>query len=57
MEIKVFFLFLSILFLLKNLLVFVVKFFQPDPKPMVITRIETILLYVSISYILTFIFI
>ena len=56
MEIKIFFFVLSILFLLKNLAVFVIKILQTDPKPMIITRIETILMYLSFSYILTFIF-
>jgi len=55
-EIKIFFFFLSILFLLKNIGVFIIKMFQTDPQPMVITKAEVILVYVSISYFLTFIF-
>ena len=55
-EIKIFFFFLSMLFLLKNLGVFVIKMFQTDPQPMTITKAEVILIYSSLSYLLTFIF-
>jgi hypothetical protein len=55
-EIKIFFFFLSILFLLKNVGVFIIKVFQTDPQPITMTKAEIILIYVSISYFLTFIF-
>lgn len=55
-EIKLFLFFLSILFLLKNLVVFAVKLFQTDPQPMTLTKAEVILIYSSFSYLLTFLF-
>jgi len=56
-EIKIFFFVLSIIFLLKNVLVFGLKIFQSEPEPMGLTKIDTILIYLSLSYFITFIFI
>lgn len=56
-EFKLFMFFLSILFLLKNIGVFAIKIFQTDPQPMRITKAEVILIYMSLSYLLTFLFI
>lgn len=55
-EIKLFMFILSVIFLLKNLLLFGIKFFQTEPEPMKITKTEIILLYLSISYFITFLF-
>lgn len=53
-EIKVFLLVLSIIFLLKNVGVFVFKLFQPEPEPMTLNMTEKILLYLSLTYVITF---
>lgn len=56
-EIKLFMFILSILFVLKNGLVFGMKLFQQEPEPMKLTKVELVLIYLSTSYFLTYIFI
>lgn len=56
-EIKLFVLILSILFILKNAVVLGMKLFQQEPQPMTLTRIETVLIYLSTSYFFTYMFI
>jgi hypothetical protein len=56
-EVKLFVFILSILFIIKNAVVLGMKLFQQEPQPMTLTRVETILMYLSISYFITYIFI
>lgn len=53
--IELFFLILSILFFLKNVLIFVVTLKEENPEPMVLSTAEQVLLYLSATYIITFI--
>lgn len=53
-EIKVFLLVLSLIFLLKNIGIFVLKLFQPEPEPMKLDKTEKVLLYLSLTYVITF---
>jgi hypothetical protein len=52
-EIKIFFLILSIVFTLKFVVEFIVKLFQEEPVPMKISKVNEVLLYLSLSYIIT----
>lgn len=52
-EIKLFLFVLSLLFILKNIIVFSVKLFESDPEPMTLNKIEKVLLYLSFSYAIT----
>lgn len=54
-ELKVFLFVLSILFLLKNVVVFILKFFQEEPEEMKFNIFEKIMIYISLSYIITYI--
>jgi hypothetical protein len=56
-ELKLFLLILSLIFSLRFVFEFVVKFFQEEPEPLVITKNEKTLLYFTIAYIITFILI
>jgi hypothetical protein len=52
-QIKVFLFVLSIIYSLRFLIEFGIKFFQEEPTPMKINEIEKIILYFSSSYIIT----
>ncbi len=56
-QIKLFFFVLSILYLTKFLLEFIVKLFQENPEPMKLSNVEQIILLVASSYIITYILI
>jgi len=53
-KIQLFFLILSIVFILKKLIDFIVVLSQETPDPIKISTIEKICTYMSISYIITF---
>ena len=55
-KIEGFILILGILFILKNVIDFSIRFFTPESTPMVFTKYEKIILYVSLSYVITYIF-
>lgn len=54
-EFKIFLMVLSSIFVLIHLLNLVIRLFDEDPKPLKIETNIQILLYLSISYIITFI--
>lgn len=57
LEIKLFLLVLSSLFLLKTLIEFGVKLTQENPEPMTFSNVEKTLQLISLSYIITYILI
>lgn len=56
-ELKLFLLILSLIFSLRFVFEFVIKFFQQEPEPLVVTKNEKTLLYFTIAYIITYILI
>lgn len=56
-ELKIFLLVISSLFVITNLFNFIIKLFDEEPKPLKIDKYNQILLYLTISYIITFIII
>lgn len=52
-EIKIFLLILSIVYSLRFIIEFVVKLLQEEPVPMKISKANEVLLYFSLSYIIT----
>lgn len=56
-ELKLFLLILSLVFSLRFVFEFVIKFFQQEPEPLVVTKNEKTLLYFTIAYIITYILI
>jgi hypothetical protein len=55
MEIKIFFLVLSILFLLKNVVTFLINFYSEEPQPLSFNIFEKTGIYLTITYIITYI--
>jgi hypothetical protein len=53
-QIKLFLFVLSLVFTLRFVMEFVIKLIQDNPTPMSISKINESLLYVSISYIITY---
>jgi hypothetical protein len=56
-EINLFLFILSSLYFIKFLFEFIVKFFQENPTPLELSNVEKILVYLSVSYLITFILI
>ena len=56
-EIKIFLLVLSIIYLLRYVISFLVKLSEEEPTPIKISDISKIFIYLSISYIITYFFI
>jgi hypothetical protein len=54
-QIKVYFLVLSLIFLLKFIFQFVSKLRDENPKAMEVSKTEVIFIYLSLAYIITFI--
>jgi len=54
-NIVIFFTVLSIVYLAKFLISFLVNFFSEEPKPMTLSKIDTVLIYLAVSYLITFI--
>jgi len=54
-QIKLYFFVLSIIYSLRFLIEFGIKFFQEEPTPMKINEIEKTILYFTSSYIITYI--
>ena len=52
-EIKIFLLILSIIYTLRFIVEFVVKLLQEEPVPMKISKVNEVLLYFSLTYIIT----
>lgn len=53
-EIKLFLFVLSIIYSVRYLIEFGIKFFQDEPTPMKINEVEKTLLYFTSSYIITY---
>lgn len=53
-EIKVFLFILSLIFTLRFVFEFVIKFFQDEPAPIEINKYEVVFIYISLAYIITF---
>jgi hypothetical protein len=53
-EIKLFLFVLSVLFSLTYLINFIFKLFQENPEPMEISKVDRTLLYITVSYIITY---
>jgi hypothetical protein len=56
-EIKLFFFILSIVYSLRYVIEFILKFISNNTEPIVLTKTEGIVMYFSISYIITYILI
>lgn len=56
-EISLYFFILSLLFFSRILFQFTIKLFQENPTPLELSKNENILIYFSLSYIITFILI
>ena len=54
-EIKLFFMVLSVLYLIKHIGVIGIKLLQSKPNPIKLSIPEIFLLYITISYVITFI--
>ena len=54
-QIKVFLFVIIILFSMRLIDEFTIKLFQDNPEPLVLSKIEQVLIYLAASYIITFI--
>jgi len=55
LQIKVFFFVLSIVYILRFLMEFVIRLFQDNPDPISIKKYEQYIQYFALSYIITYI--
>jgi len=53
-QIKLFLFILSIVFSLRFVVEFVLKLFQEEPVPMKVSKVDEVVLYFTISYIITY---
>ena len=53
-EIKLYFFVLSLVYIVTFIIKFIMKFFQETPTPLQLTKIEQVIVYFAISYIITF---
>ena len=56
-EIELFLFILSIIYTIRFLFEFVIRLFQQEPVPMKVQKVEEIAIYLSISYIITYLII
>jgi len=54
-QVKIFLFVISVLFSMRLIAEFTIKLFQDNPEPLVISKIEQVLIYIAASYIITFI--
>lgn len=54
-QFKLFLFILSVIYLSKFVIEFIIKLFQENPEPMSLTKIEQIIQLVALSYIITYI--
>ncbi len=54
-QIKVFLFVISLLFSVRLIAEFTIKLFQDNPEPLVLSKTEQVLVYLAVSYIITFI--
>ena len=53
-QVKIFLFVISILFSMRLITEFTIKLFQDNPEPLVLTKTEQVLVYLAVSYIITF---
>ena len=53
-QISLYFFVLSIIFLTRFIFEFLIRFREEAPKPMEITKINEVVIYIAISYIITY---
>lgn len=53
-EIKLYLFVLSLVYVLRFVIEFTIKFFQENPTPLQLTKLEQTIIYFTISYIITF---
>ena len=54
-QVKIFLFVISILFSIRLIAEFTIKLFQDNPEPLVLSKIQQVLIYLATSYIITFI--
>ena len=54
-QVKIFLFVISVLFSMRLIAEFTIKLFQDNPEPLVLSKIEQVLIYLAASYIITFI--
>ena len=54
-QVKVFLFVISLLFSVRLIAEFTIKLFQDNPEPLVLSKIQQVLIYLAASYIITFI--
>jgi Na+-driven multidrug efflux pump len=54
-QVKIFLFVISILFSIRLIAEFTIKLFQDNPEPLVLSKIQQVLIYLAASYIITFI--
>ena len=54
-QVKIFLFVISILFSIRLIAEFTIKLFQDNPEPLVLSKIEQVLIYLAVSYIIKFI--
>ena len=52
-EANIFLVVLSLIYLIKLFTSFIFKLFESDPEPMILTIYEKVLVYLSLSYVIT----
>jgi heme/copper-type cytochrome/quinol oxidase subunit 2 len=53
-QISMYFLVLSVIFLLRYVFAFLIRFKDEDPKPMEVNKISEVLLYLASAYVITY---
>ena len=54
-QVKIFLFVISVLFSMRLIAEFTIKLFQDNPEPLVLSKIQQVLIYLATSYIITFI--
>jgi len=54
-QVKIFLFVISVLFSTRLIAEFTIKLFQDNPEPLVLSKIQQVLIYLAASYIITFI--
>jgi hypothetical protein len=54
-QVKIFLFVISVLFSMRLIAEFTIKLFQDNPEPLVLSKIQQVLIYLAASYIITFI--
>ena len=54
-QVKIFLFVISVLFSMRLIAEFTIKLFQDNPEPLVLSKIQQVLIYLAATYIITFI--